>query len=77
MNEWLLSLILTVTSIADQLRSLLPQTKFDISKLIHFLDSRKDTGIIFSIPPITAGEQGFQSRDREVCTGHTLQLSVQ
>ena len=34
------------TSIADQLRSLLPQTNLDISKLIHFVDS-------FSIPSIT------------------------
>ena len=41
------------TSIADQLRSLLPQTNLDISKLIHFVDSRKDAGITFSIPPIT------------------------
>ena len=42
------------TSIADQLRSLLPQTNLDISaKLIHFVDSRKDVGITFSIPPIT------------------------
>ena len=41
------------TSIADQLRSSLPQTSLDISKLIHFVDSRKDAGITFSIPPIT------------------------
>ena len=41
------------TSIADQLRSLLPQTNLDISKLIHFVDSRKDAGITFSIPSIT------------------------
>ena len=41
------------TSIADQLGSLLPQTNLDISKLIHFVDSRKDAGITFSIPSIT------------------------
>ena len=41
------------TSIADQLRSLLPQTNLDISKLIHFVDSRKDAGITFFIPSIT------------------------
>ncbi|PFX34306.1 RNA-directed DNA polymerase from mobile element jockey [Stylophora pistillata] len=41
------------TSIADQLRSLLPQMNLDISKLIHFVDSRKDAGIDFSIPPST------------------------
>jgi len=41
------------TSIADQLRSLLPQTSLDISKLIHFVDSRKDAGVTFSILPIT------------------------
>ena len=41
------------TSIADQLRSLLPQTNLDISELIHFVDSRKDAGITFSIPSIT------------------------
>ena len=38
------------TSISDQLRSLLPQTNLDISKLIHFVNSRKDAGITFSIP---------------------------
>ena len=41
------------TSIADQLRSLLPQTNLDISKLTHFVDSRKGAGITFSIPSIT------------------------
>ena len=41
------------TSIADQLKSLLPQTHLDISKLIHFVNSRKDAGITFSIPSIT------------------------
>ena len=41
------------TSIPDQLRSLLPQTNLDISKIIHFVDSRKDAGITFSIPSIT------------------------
>ena len=37
------------TSIADQLRSLLPQTNLDISKLIHFVDSGKDADITFSL----------------------------
>ena len=41
------------TSIADELRSLLPQTNLDISKLNHFVHSRNDAGITFSIPPIT------------------------
>jgi len=41
------------TSIVDQLRSLLPQLNFDISKLQNFVISRKDTSITFSIPPIT------------------------
>ena len=41
------------TSIADQLRSLLPQLNFDISKLQNFVIKRKDASITFSIPPIT------------------------
>ena len=38
------------TSIADQLRSLLPQLNFDISKLQNFVITRKDASITFSIP---------------------------
>ncbi|KAL9958504.1 hypothetical protein ACROYT_G035530 [Oculina patagonica] len=41
------------TSIADQLRSLLPQMNFDISKLRNYVSSRKDASNTFSIPPIT------------------------
>ena len=41
------------TSIADQLRSLLPQLNFDISKLQNFVIKRMDASITFSIPPIT------------------------
>ena len=41
------------TSIADQLRSLLPQMNFDISKLSNYVNSRKDASSTFSIPPIT------------------------
>ena len=41
------------TSIADQLRSLLPQLNFDISKLQNFVITRKGASITFSIPPIT------------------------
>ena len=41
------------TSVADKLRSLLPQTNFDMSKLINFVRSKKDNNVLFSIPPIT------------------------
>ena len=40
------------TSVADKLRSLIPQTKFDMSKLINFVCSRKDNIVVFSIPRI-------------------------
>ena len=41
------------TTIADQLRSLLPQLNLDISKLQNFVITRKDASITFYIPPIT------------------------
>ena len=41
------------TSIADKLRSLLPQTNFVMSKLINFVCSKKDNNVLFYIPPIT------------------------
>ena len=41
------------TSVADKLRSLLPQTNFDMSKLINFVCSKKDNNVLFCIPPIT------------------------
>ena len=53
MKKLPLSLMLIFTSIADQLRSLLPQLNFDISKLQNFVITRKDASITFSIPPIT------------------------
>ena len=41
------------SSVADELRSLLPQTNFDMSKLINFVHSKKDNKVLFPIPPIT------------------------
>ena len=41
------------SSVADKLRSLLPQTNFDMSKLINFVRSKKDNNVLVSIPPIT------------------------
>ena len=41
------------SSVADKLRSLLPQTNFDMSKLINFVCSKKDNKVLVSIPPIT------------------------
>lgn len=41
------------SSVADKLRSLLPQTNFDMSKLINFVRSKKDNKVLVSIPPIT------------------------
>ncbi|XP_031575398.1 uncharacterized protein LOC116309015 [Actinia tenebrosa] len=43
------------SSIADRLRSLLPRIPFGISKLEHFVLSRKDPDVKFSIPPLTKG----------------------
>ncbi|PFX25180.1 hypothetical protein AWC38_SpisGene10190 [Stylophora pistillata] len=43
----------TLSQQTDQLRSLLPQFDFDISKLQNFVITRKDASITFSIPPIT------------------------
>ena len=40
-------------SVANELRSLLPQTNFDMSKLINFVRSKKDNKVLFPIPPIT------------------------
>ena len=41
------------SSVADELRSLLPHTNFDMSKLINFVRSKKDNKVLVSIPPIT------------------------
>ena len=41
------------SSVADKLRSLLPQTNFEMYKLINFVRSKKDNNVLFSIPPIT------------------------
>ena len=41
------------SSVADKLRSILPQTNFDMSKLINFVRSKTDNNVLFSIPPIT------------------------
>ena len=35
------------SSVADKLRSLLPQTNFDMSKLINFVRSKKDNNTLF------------------------------
>ena len=40
-------------SVADQLRNLLPDVTFDISKLECFVLSRKDPEVKFTIPPVT------------------------
>lgn len=40
------------TSVADSLRNLLPSVPFNISKLEHFVLSRKDPETVFSIPRI-------------------------
>ena len=42
-------------SIADRLRSLLPSIPFVISKLEHFVLSRKDPDVVFSIPLLNEG----------------------
>ena len=42
-------------SIADRLRSLLPSIPFDISKLEHFVLSRKDPDAVFSTPLLNEG----------------------
>jgi len=38
--------------VGDKLRSLLPLTNFDTSKLINFVRSKKDNNVLFSFPPI-------------------------
>ena len=42
--------------VADQLRDLLPDIPFDISKLATFIDSKKERSVHFSIPLITSQE---------------------
>lgn len=41
------------STVADRLRSILPQMKFDLSRLLNFVKSKKDESILFSIPPIS------------------------
>ena len=42
-------------SVAERLRSLLPSIPFDMTKLVHFVLSRKDLEVEFSIPLLSKG----------------------
>ena len=48
------------SSIAANLRSRLGNTPSDLSKLVNFVESRKDPDVVFSVPDITDAQVAFR-----------------
>ena len=46
------------TTVAEKLRDQLSNTRCDLSKLLSFVESRKDPEVQFSIPSITSSQVG-------------------
>ena len=67
------------SAIAEKLRSQLSNIPCDLSKLLNFVESRKDHDVLFSIPAITSSQVGhiiLQTSDIDNISARFLRMAA-